>query len=336
MMSSTTDDSNPLDRLVEEFLERQRRGEHPAVSEYIAGYPELGDEIRELFPFLAAVERFKPGPAELTGSNSTSPVDADAAFSRLGDYRIVRTIGSGGMGVVYEAERESLKCRVALKVMHPEFRSSPSYLRRFHIEARSAARLHHTNIVTVFDYGEHNRVCYYAMQYIAGQSLDRVLGDIRQLRLEKKKVRVGQTDSLNFHTDSCQEKDDDGQEDHARCTPDSLRKTITFGFLTGRYATACADQNSGEKVTSPPSEMAVGTEEVGQEIGTTTRRFVSELHHAYGRMSVSNEPSATSATAHDSSTMPPHDTPSSLSGKADVRYYREVARLGAQIADALA
>ena len=70
------------------------------------------------------------------------------------------------MGVVYEAEHESLKSRVALKVMHPRFRADEKYLRRFHVEARSAAGLHHTNIVSVFDYGEQDGVCYYAMQYI--------------------------------------------------------------------------------------------------------------------------------------------------------------------------
>ena len=70
------------------------------------------------------------------------------------------------MGVVYEAENESLKNRVALKVMHPRFRADRAYLRRFHVEARAAAGLHHTNIVGVFDYGEQDGVCYYAMQYI--------------------------------------------------------------------------------------------------------------------------------------------------------------------------
>ena len=86
------------------------------------------------------------------------------------------------MGVVYEAEHESLKSRVALKVMHPRFRADPKYLRRFHAEARLAAGLHHTNIVGVFDYGEHDGVCYYAMQFIEGQPLDRVLDDIRRSR----------------------------------------------------------------------------------------------------------------------------------------------------------
>ena len=103
---------------------------------------------------------------------------------RLGDYLIIRRIGGGGMGVVYEAEHESLKSRVALKVVHPRFRADPKYLRRFHAEARVAAGLHHTNIVSVFDYGDHDGVCYYAMQYIQGQPLDHVLAGIRRLRDE--------------------------------------------------------------------------------------------------------------------------------------------------------
>ena len=67
MTSSTSEDDNPLDRLVEEFLERRRRGEQPAVSEYTARYPELDGEIRDVFPVMATVERFKPASAELAG-----------------------------------------------------------------------------------------------------------------------------------------------------------------------------------------------------------------------------------------------------------------------------
>ena len=94
------------------------------------------------------------------------------------------------MGVVYEAEHESLKSRVALKVVHPRFRADPKYLRRFHAEARLAAGLHHTNIVSVFDYGDQDGVCYYAMQFIEGQPLDRVLADIRRLRDEGTQADV--------------------------------------------------------------------------------------------------------------------------------------------------
>ena len=118
---------------------------------------------------------------------------------QLGDYRILRYLGEGGMGVVYEAVRESLRNHVALKVMHPQFRDREQYLRRFRTEARSAARLHHTNIVSVFDYGVHDGVCYYAMQYIAGHSLDKILADVRQLRREKEASSPGETVTLVCH-----------------------------------------------------------------------------------------------------------------------------------------
>ena len=86
------------------------------------------------------------------------------------------------MGVVYEAERESLKAHVALKVLHSRCADGSLYRARFRNEARSAARMHHTNIVQVFDFGEHEGILYYAMQYISGQGLDRVLRDVRRLR----------------------------------------------------------------------------------------------------------------------------------------------------------
>src|SRR5580704_16077627 len=113
MTSSMTDDANPLERLIEEFLDRQRRGEHPALTEYTDRYPDLAVEIREVFPMLAMVERFKPAPEELPSSPWPAEKSAPGALrDRLGDYRILRPIGGGGMGMVYEAQRESLQCRV--------------------------------------------------------------------------------------------------------------------------------------------------------------------------------------------------------------------------------
>src|SRR5262249_19826988 len=150
--------------------------ERPALSEYVRKYPQLADEIREVIPALVAMERLKPDSSDASGD----PLAGERP-DRIGDYRIVREIGRGGMGVVYEAEQVSLGRHVALKVLLAGL-SSPTYLERFRREAKAAGRLHHTNIVPVFGVGESDGVHYYAMQYIHGEGLDRVLGDLRVLR----------------------------------------------------------------------------------------------------------------------------------------------------------
>src|SRR5581483_8136273 len=99
---------------------------------------------------------------------------------RLGDFRILRVIGRGGMGVVYEAEQVSLGRRVALKILPQALRLDPTRKARFEREARAAAKLHHTNIVPVFGVGEHGGVPYYVMQLIDGQGLDAVLAELRR------------------------------------------------------------------------------------------------------------------------------------------------------------
>jgi hypothetical protein len=86
------------------------------------------------------------------------------------------------MGVVYEAEQVSLGRRVALKVLPRQVSSDLKTLARFRREARSAAQLHHTNIVPVFEVGKDGEVSYYAMQFIQGQGLDTVIDELRRLK----------------------------------------------------------------------------------------------------------------------------------------------------------
>ncbi len=100
----------------------------------------------------------------------------------LATFAFFREIGRGGMGMVYEAIQESLGRRVALKVLRPEYGSNPSFLMRFRREARSAASLHHSNIVPVFGVGVCDGHHYFAMQYIPGQTLENVLDEVRRLR----------------------------------------------------------------------------------------------------------------------------------------------------------
>ncbi len=108
--------------------------------------------------------------------------ESGADPSRLGEYRLLREIGRGGMGVVYEAVQESLARPVALKVLPAGLAARGSYLERFRREARVAGRLHHTHIVAVYGVGEQHGSHFYAMQFIPGQGLDAVLQDVRRLR----------------------------------------------------------------------------------------------------------------------------------------------------------
>src|SRR6266851_1984000 len=98
---------------------------------------------------------------------------------RLGDFEIIREIGRGGMGVVYEARQVSLNRKVALKVLSGGLGLTPKAVQRFRREAEAAAKLHHTNIVPVYATGEEDGTHFYAMELIDGPSLDHV---IRQMR----------------------------------------------------------------------------------------------------------------------------------------------------------
>src|SRR6202158_3319186 len=99
---------------------------------------------------------------------------------RPGDFEILRELGRGGMGVVYEARQVSLNRKVALKVLSGGLGLTPKSVQRFHREAEAAAKLHHTNIVPVYATGEENGTHFYAMELIEGQSLDHVLRHMRQ------------------------------------------------------------------------------------------------------------------------------------------------------------
>ena len=119
------------------------------------------------------------GPGDSTGGLAVHTV---TRLERLGDYRILREVGRGGMGVVYEAEQESLGRRVALKVLPDSALADAQQVLRFQREARAAARLHHTNIVPVFGVGQDDGHHYYVMQFIPGMGLDAVLEELRRLR----------------------------------------------------------------------------------------------------------------------------------------------------------
>jgi serine/threonine protein kinase len=180
-------DSNPLEALAALFVEQHRRGEAPSVEEYAFEHPELAAQIRELFPTIAALERARAGHER--AEEGRLPPSA-AKLERLGDFRIVREVGRGGMGIVYEAMQESLGRRVAVKVLARHSRLDDTHRRRFFREARTAGRLHHTNIVPILGVGEQDGLDYFVMQYIEGVGLDSVIARMRLASADPVTVRL--------------------------------------------------------------------------------------------------------------------------------------------------
>ena len=180
-------DRDPLDRLAEEFVARYRAGEMPSLTEYANRLPDRADEVRELFPALVEMEQLKPVSADR--NSAIEPMAEANVPSQVGEFRIIRQIGRGGMGIVYEAVQESLGRHVALKLLPADSMADRNRLERFRREAKAAARLHHTNIVPVYGTGEADGRHYYAMQFIEGHPLDDVIEEVRRLK-DKSAVPV--------------------------------------------------------------------------------------------------------------------------------------------------
>src|SRR5579883_700568 len=266
MPSSDSSRDALLEQLAEEFVERHRRGERPPLSEYTNRYPDLADEIRDLFPALVQIENLKPEAGDLTGAFvPTRSPEEEHLPERFGEFRILRQVGQGGMGIVYEAEQESLGRHVALKVLPRQALLKTTYLERFRREAKASGRLHHTIIVPVFGVGEHDGTHYYAMQFIVGEGLDKVLRDLRRLRA---------TPAVRTVAASLDEA------------------SVAKSLLTGRFVAA--------QTTSP------------------------EL------------PAASPAPPSPPSSDGPHGSSTLSAGGAESNYFRGVARLALQAAEALA
>jgi serine/threonine protein kinase/WD40 repeat protein len=263
---NSADREQRLSAIVLACLEALDSGRPLDRAELRVRYPEFADELAR---FLDDQERVDQCAAPLRaaaqgGSGGTGGVVRSfvSCPNVLGDYRILREIARGGMGVVYEAVQEPLGRHVALKVLPPSALPNPVHLERFRREARAAAHLHHTHIVPVFDVGQCDGVHFYAMQFIRGQGLDKVVAELRRLRNQTSVAA-------------------------AEAGPDSTTNdgSVAHSLLTGRF-TAPAPAPGGRDAPTPE--------------GT---------------------PGSTSALSGDGS---------------EAGYYRSVARLGLQAAEALA
>lgn len=151
-------------------------GRQPDVEAVVRDHPELESQIRQLVPTLRLVHQL----GDQSADNQAPLPSCDGNRSgQLGDFRIIREVGRGGMGVVYEAEQISLSRRVALKVLPFAATMDPRQLQRFQNEARAAASLEHEHIVPVYGVGCERAVHFYAMKFIDGTTLAQVIAEMK-------------------------------------------------------------------------------------------------------------------------------------------------------------
>jgi WD40 repeat protein/serine/threonine protein kinase len=293
------------DVLQETFLEVTRRlpeyqcDPRMPLAEYIQAYPEHAADIKDLFPALVMMEDLAPNDDSLAGPASPASLVPPGVKSeegrRIGDYALLREIGRGGMGIVYEAEQLSLGRRVALKVLTLPPGESSAVRERFRREARAAAQLHHTNIVPVHEVGHQGDHYYYAMQLIAGQGLDEVVKELRQLRATR----------------------------YTGARPSDEAGSVALSLLNARFeAPNLADegQEARDEAREPRSEVG------GNERPWARKETARGDSHP---SPLAPHPSSASALSL------PAGSDSSRSNADSRRYYWSVARIGVQAAEAL-
>lgn len=302
--SRSMSEPNPelMERLLDEFTERLRRGEMPSIASYETAYPECADQIRDLFPAIQAMEQIALRRQQSRGA----PVVALGMPAQLGDFRILREIGRGGMGIVYEAEQASLSRHVAVKVLPQAALHRPAVLERFHREALTAARLHHTNVVPIFGVGEDQGFHYIVMQLIQGVGLDRILARLFGLCAGDGASPATRSLSSTAATD--------GKHDETAAV---VRALVRGEFCVRRSPASSSAGLAAQASRSPqlpsPSDQPAGTPSGPDSIPTSP---------------------ALDATAKPSSREMIPPSSNAVQGLG-LGYWRSVARIGAQAAEAL-
>lgn len=176
-LTQSTAPRRELAEILERYLAELEQGAVPDRARLLAAHPELADELR---PYLDSLDKLHVATHDLRALRAAGGKEPAATTAKqLGDYRIIREIGRGGMGVVYEAHQESLNRRVALKILPFAAVLDQRQIARFRNEAQAAAQLHHPHIVPVFAVGQEHGVYYYAMQFIEGKSLEAAIHELR-------------------------------------------------------------------------------------------------------------------------------------------------------------
>jgi serine/threonine protein kinase/predicted Zn-dependent protease len=292
----TTDTADPrVVEALEIYLQALEAGERPNRENFLALHAEIASALA---PCLDGMEWVKAAARSFeTADHAVHAMKSGDFFQtpvRLGDYRIERELGRGGMGIVYEAIQESLGRRVALKVLPLATALDPRQRQRFRVEAQAAAHLHHTHIVPVFAIGSDQGIDYYAMQYIEGRTLADLVRELREL---------GGLEG-------------DGALEGTGRTAAELKRAAAW--LSGHFPASGAGSIDPTGVYSPGQAATAATN------GKATQPTV-ELP----------APNTSSSTSSGDSSAEGLPKVGSSSSTYDQPFFRAVARIGQQVAEAL-
>lgn len=185
---------DPLEVALSRFAEEKRKGNAPTVDDYARQYPELADQIRELFPLIESLERWK-NDKEVECLKRSIPVEF--SLDRLGNYKLVQELGRGGMGVVFRAVDSASQRQVAIKLLPWRYAANMTmWKERLQREAATIAALKHPNIVQIYSFAEDQGYYYYVMQLVDGVGLDEIIRQLKRQRTNKKSVRRASLESV--------------------------------------------------------------------------------------------------------------------------------------------
>lgn len=221
----------PVELLAAQFVDELRSGQSPSIDEYAQRYSRVAAEIREVFPVLLAMEDLKQ---KKQTDNLRESVPEQFDLTQLGRCRMLREIGRGGMGVVFEAVEDTGR-QVAVKLLPWHTAGIPGWRERFAREARTTRKMRHENIVPIYRTGTDKRHCYYVMKLVSGVGLDWVIGKLANDHL----VEAHEVSDASYRPRSVREIDTDCEipirllgelEDAAKVTPPDSSPLTLFDW----------------------------------------------------------------------------------------------------------
>jgi tetratricopeptide (TPR) repeat protein len=248
-----------LDLIYNEVFLREQHGDPPRLEEYLSRFPYLADQVRAQFDVHHAfpVEAEDAGAApvqdtRVVGSEG-GPLRPQGEREEVSGYEVLRELGRGSMGVVFEARQLALKRPVALKMMRGYGAAAPEVRARFRTEAEAVARLQHANIVQVYEVGEHDGEPFISLELVGGQSLaQRLAGTPQPPRAAAELCQTLARAMAHAHRQGIVHRD--LKPGNVLLTPDGTPKITDFGLA--KLLDSDTGQTRSEAFLGTPSYMA--------------------------------------------------------------------------------